>query len=58
MDWMISLHNEYIPIVARQPHLYWFARRGSLFPIQENSFNGGICLSEEILDRLLVRLSS
>jgi hypothetical protein len=58
MDWTIPTKNEYLPIVARQPHLSRFARRGFLFPIQKNSFNGGICLSEEILDRLLVRLSS
>jgi len=57
MDWTIFLKREYLPIVAENTHSA-AARLCSLVPKQKKSLIGGIRLSGEIIDRLLVRLRS
>ena len=57
MDWTIFLKKEYLPIVAENTHSA-AARLCSLVPKKKKSLIGGIRLSGEIIDRLLVRLRS
>ncbi|MGC8605097.1 MAG: hypothetical protein ACP5VS_15625 [Desulfomonilaceae bacterium] len=54
----ISVKSEYHPVVAKCAHLYAAVDARCFVPRNKKSFTGGIGLSGEILDLLLVRLRS
>ncbi len=58
MDWMNLVKREYVPIVVEGAHLSAVVCSSSFVSKQKTSFAGGINLSGEILDLLLVRLRS
>jgi hypothetical protein len=58
MNRTIFVKREYLPIVVESAHLSAAVRSGSFVSKHKTSFAGGISLSGEILDLLLVRLRS
>lgn len=58
MNWTIFVKREYLPIVAQCAHLSAAVCPSSCISKYRNSFAGGIGLSGEVLDLLLVRLRS
>lgn len=58
MNGMISLTIECSPLIYGQSHLLSRVRPCYSISTLQKSFDGGVCLSGEILDRLLVRLRS